>query len=78
MAQNYAEQCVFQHNGERTSQQNMFNYVGENLAITSRPDVNYTDLVRHWFDERKDYNYETNSCTPGATCGHYTQVNQLV
>ena len=51
----------------------MFSYVGENLAITSSPVVNYTDMVRDWFNERDVYNYQTNGC--GGVCGHYTQVN---
>ena len=75
VAQNYAEQCIFEHNTDRTSQQSTFTYVGENLAITSSPSVNYTSLVRNWFDERDDYNYESNTCAGGAVCGHYTQVN---
>jgi hypothetical protein len=32
VAQNYAEQCVFQHNPDRLSQQDAFESVGENLA----------------------------------------------
>ena len=45
-------------------------YVGAGLA------VNYTDIIaRLWgFDEAVDYNYQSNSCTPGRMCGHYTQV----
>ena len=72
VAQNYAEQCIFEHNSDRTSQQSTFTYVGENLAITSSPSVNYTSLVRNWFDERDDYSYESNICAD--VCGHYTQV----
>ena len=68
---------MFDHNNERTNQQTSFFYVGENLAITSAPIGNYTDLVRNWFDERDDYDYQFNRCAPGAMCGHYTQVNKL-
>ena len=72
MAQNYAEQCVAEHNNDRVSQQNTFSSVGENLLVTSSTSVNYTAYVRSWFDERNDYNYDANSCTD--VCGHYTQV----
>ncbi|XP_050366075.1 pathogenesis-related protein 1-like [Argentina anserina] len=30
--------------------------------------------VQLWADEKKDYNYDTNTCAPGKVCGHYTQV----
>lgn len=72
VAQNYAERCIFGHNDQRTSQQNTFRHVGENLAITTEPNINYTNLVRGWYDENEDYTYETNRCN--AVCGHYTQV----
>ena len=74
MAQNYAQQCVFAHNDQRTTQQSTFIYVGENLAITNAPNVNYTGMVRSWYDENRDYSYQSNSCRSGAVCGHYTQV----
>ena len=76
MAQSYAERCVFQHNPERSIQQAalLYTYVGENLAITSNPKKNYTELIKSWFQEREYYDYETNSCLPGQMCGHYTQV----
>lgn len=51
----------------------MFSYVGENLAITNSPIVNYTNMARDWFDERDVYNYQTRGCED--VCGHYTQVN---
>ena len=74
VAQNYARQCIFNHNDLRTDQQGTFTYVGENLAITTAPNVNYTQMVRNWYDENQDYSYQSNSCSPGAVCGHYTQV----
>ena len=74
VAQNYAAQCVFQHNSDRTSQQSTFSYVGENIFTTTSSDVNYTNYVRSWFDERDDYDYETDSCSESKVCGHYTQV----
>lgn len=33
-----------------------------------------TDIVASWADERLDYNHATNTCAPGRTCGHYTQL----
>lgn len=31
-------------------------------------------VVDDWGNERKDYNYASNSCAPGKMCGHYTQL----
>ena len=75
MAQEYAKKCDFRHNSKRSSG-TPFSYVGENLYITSAPTVDYTSVVRNWFDERKDYNYRTGSCS--GICGHYTQVGTYV
>ncbi|KAI3803772.1 hypothetical protein L1987_31934 [Smallanthus sonchifolius] len=32
------------------------------------------DAVKLCVDEKADYNYVSNSCTPSKMCGHYTQV----
>ena len=77
VAQQYAEICIFGHNNDRTSQQAMFSYVGENIAITNAQHVNYTALVKRWYDEVQHYDYEKNQCKKGAVCGHYTQVTSL-
>ena len=36
--------------------------------------VTIKEVVKAWTDEEKWYNYKTNSCQPGALCGHYTQA----
>ncbi len=74
VAQTYAEQCVFDHNPGRVSQQATFSSVGENLfASTGMAD--YEGFVQGWYDEVADYDYASNSCGAGAVCGHYTQVS---
>ena len=73
VAQNYAEQCVFEHNADRVSQQSTFTFVGENLAATTGS-INYTYLVMLWYDEIQDYDFSSNTCALGGVCGHYTQV----
>lgn len=51
---------------------------GENLAYawTSRDSapLDPAYAVRRWVAERADYDYDSNTCEPGAVCGHYTQV----
>lgn len=32
------------------------------------------DVVEAWASEVVDYDYDTNTCTPNAQCGHYTQI----
>jgi pathogenesis-related protein 1 len=75
VAQSHANKCVFEHSTG--------NNFGENLAFFSCPgaecdedDLGSTpaDAVRIWADEVSDYDYESNSCAPGAQCGHYTQL----
>ncbi|RZC91833.1 hypothetical protein C5167_021546 [Papaver somniferum] len=46
---------------------------GENLA-KSTGDLSVADAVKLWVDEKRFYDYQSNSCQGGETCGHYTQV----
>ncbi len=43
---------------------------GQNEIQQITPDK----VVKSWAGEAADYEYESNSCRPGRTCGHYTQV----
>ena len=71
MAQNYAENCVFDHNSNRVSQQTIYRSVGENIFAGSG-NANFSKFVENWYNEVEDYNFDSNSCS--GTCGHYTQV----
>ena len=73
VAQNHAEQCVFEYNADRVSQQSTFTFVGENIAATTEL-ANYTYLVMLWYDEFQDYDYSSNTCTQEQVCTQYTQV----
>ncbi|XP_057845629.2 pathogenesis-related protein 1B [Cryptomeria japonica] len=68
-AQNYANKrkadCALRHSGGP---------YGENLFWGSGREYTPADAVRSWVDEKKYYNYNSNSCAPGQQCGHYTQV----
>lgn len=52
-------------------------WVGENLYITSN--YQYEGVtkaaIQAWYNEKSDYEYESNTCMPGEVCGHYTQVS---
>ena len=66
-----SNQCKLQHSSSR---------YGENLYWASawsngtKQDVPDKDVVDSWGSEKRDYNYQDNSCVPGQVCGHYTQV----
>ncbi|KAJ8769063.1 hypothetical protein K2173_024059 [Erythroxylum novogranatense] len=46
---------------------------GENIAM-SGGDLSGTEAVKLWVDEKPYYDYDSNSCTNGQQCLHYTQV----
>ncbi|XP_062595721.1 GLIPR1-like protein 1 [Saccostrea cucullata] len=70
IARNYAQQCSFSHNSQRSSQSQTFSYVGENIYMGTFGTA--TDAVRSWDEEKSYYDLSSNTCT--RTCGHYTQV----
>ena len=84
VAQNYAEKCVYGHNPHRTKEQSTYGYVGENIYYHTGFMVNFTDVLAHWFAEKKYYyfyGYSTVRCSapPDSLikgCGHYTQVRR--
>ncbi|CAN0920979.1 Pathogenesis-related protein PRB1-2 [Linum grandiflorum] len=68
-AQSYARQraagdCKLVHSGGP---------YGENLAWSSGQ-MSANGAVGMWVNEKKDYNYNANTCAQGKVCGHYTQV----
>lgn len=65
-AADWARGCVFEHGSG--------NAFGENLAFFSGIEHTPSDVVDGWASEDADYDYEANTCAPGAMCGHYTQI----
>ncbi|GAA47944.1 pathogenesis-related protein PR-1 type [Clonorchis sinensis] len=61
-AQRWSDNCKFGH-GELAG-------VGQNAAIAGSLEQG----VKLWIDENVNYNLEANTCTPGRTCLHYTQM----
>ena len=72
VAQKYAEQCKYEHNSERVSQQSTFASVGENVAFTSP--VKIIDTLYAWSGGKNNYDFDANSCAAGAICDSYLQV----
>jgi uncharacterized protein YkwD len=64
VAQAWAEGCDFTHSTDS---------YGENLYVSSSQNGGVSATMS-WADEAIDFNYQTNGCTPGEMCGHYTQI----
>lgn len=67
-AGNWVKQCIAGHDSGRTLPG--YSWIGQNWAAGGY--TNYSYYVELWFNEYKDYTFDSNSCT--KTCGHYTQV----
>lgn len=50
------------------------NKYGENIWAGSTGFFVATDVVNTWGAEVSDYDFATNSCAAGKTCGHFTQL----
>ena len=48
--------------------------IGENLTWAAGTHLTPAQVVASWVQEARSYTLSTNSCAPGAVCGHYTQV----
>ncbi|XP_071958239.1 GLIPR1-like protein 1 [Antedon mediterranea] len=79
LAQQWADRCVWEH-GNVVNDLYPEDALGQNLFVTSeslennRPTTFGTDAITSWHSEVQDYHYNSNTCTEGETCGHYTQV----
>ena len=74
LGQQWSDRCMFEHGQPGGVQSTGYQQLGQNLYVTSDWRKTMADGVQAWFDEKKDYNYDDNSCRPGKVCGHYTQV----
>ena len=76
VAQDWANQCNFNHNPNAGSQYDGFGGtggLGENLAAGA-PTESVSDAVASWVGEEQYYDHASNTCASGQECGHYTQV----
>ena len=81
-AQSYAENCVFEHSpsASRMNLVDGVSWIGENLYVTSAGMYEGVarDAIQAWYNEKSDYDYDSNTCMLERVCGHYTQVSHLV
>ncbi|KAJ1287633.1 hypothetical protein BS78_02G025500 [Paspalum vaginatum] len=70
----YAEIYAAQRQGDCALQHSDGPY-GENIFWgPAGTDWSASDAVDSWVSEKQYYDHDTNSCTDGQECGHYTQV----
>ncbi|XP_017573417.2 peptidase inhibitor 16 [Pygocentrus nattereri] len=67
MAEGYVAKCIWNHNPD------VQDVMGENLFISTGP-FDIDKAMSDWFQEYKNYDYETNTCAENEMCGHYTQI----
>ncbi|KAJ6651463.1 hypothetical protein lerEdw1_021036 [Lerista edwardsae] len=75
-AKAWAKRCIFDHNiylkrpGKVHPE---FTPVGENIWTGSLVLFSVESAIRSWYDEVKDYDWESRACA--KICGHYTQTH---
>nr|XP_056712787.1 uncharacterized protein LOC130483900 [Euleptes europaea] len=71
-AQQWANQCHLDHSSDE-SRIIGGRKCGENLFMSSHPS-SWTQAIKAWDDEKKDFEHGTGATSEGAVIGHYTQV----
>lgn len=69
-------QCDFTHSDTRDVGENLYwlSPIRWNSGKTVVQEFNPAQVVEAWGRESDDYQFESNTCRPGKTCGHYTQL----
>ena len=78
IAQNYADQCKWAHNSNRSSASSKYSYVGENIYVQTSTMSNgvLEGGFTSWDNEKDGYHYDqgnSGECSD-PPCGHYTQI----
>ena len=74
MAADWADGCDWNHGQPARDPATLpFDPIGQNLYITSAQSIVVSPAIQAWYDEKRDYNFDTRACS--AVCGHYTQVS---
>jgi hypothetical protein len=75
LAQTWSQRCVFEHGQPPFSESNVgYQHLGQNIFAHTDPKFDVDMAVQAWYDEKKDYHYDSVSCAGGKVCGHYTAV----
>jgi hypothetical protein len=75
LAQTWSKRCVFEHGQPpHTAVEIGYDPLGQNIFAHEDPKFDVEWAVKAWYDEKKDYHFESAACSPGKVCGHYTAV----
>jgi len=75
LAQTWSQRCVFEHGQPPFSPNDIgYEHLGQNIYAHTQTDFAVEQAVQAWYDEKKDYQYNSISCNAGKICGHYTAV----
>ncbi|VDM30863.1 unnamed protein product [Hydatigera taeniaeformis] len=72
LADDWVVKCIYEHPNEEEYPE--YRDLGQNLALSGGLSRNVVNMATEWWEEVKDYTYDTNTCAPGKACGHYTQM----
>lgn len=74
-SQEWADNCELAYDPKGCT----FSYdsVGQDIYASFHSEEVLRNAITSWGEEKKYYNYDNNSCTPGQICGHYTQVSDI-
>lgn len=75
LAQSWAQGCRFEHGQPAFSAQDIGHKdLGQNIYAHTDTKFTVEQAVQAWYDEKKDYQYNSMTCNAGKVCGHYTAV----
>lgn len=78
-ARAWGKKCVFERNThleELHMAHPKFNGIGENIWVGPENEFTASIAIRSWFEQRKKYNFERNSCSDN--CSNYLQVSNFI
>uniref|UniRef100_A0A8C6QM14 Cysteine-rich secretory protein 3-like n=1 Tax=Nannospalax galili TaxID=1026970 RepID=A0A8C6QM14_NANGA len=70
-AQKWANQCNYKHSDQEFRRLNIS--CGENLFMSSNPRP-WSQAIQIWYDESREFIFDSGPTPPNAAVGHYTQV----
>jgi len=75
LGQAWSAHCKFEHGQPPFSVQNVgYEHLGQNIYAHENPKFTVAEAINAWYHEKKDYHYDSISCSAGKVCGHYTAV----
>jgi len=76
LAQTWSQRCVFEHGQPPFNPTDIggYQHLGQNIYAHTDPKFAVEQAVQAWYDEKKDYQYNSMTCNAGKICGHYTAV----